>query len=408
MNIRHRFFIRVTIAMLCMAACPASAQDTPELKPLSELLPGNYHRSTYYRINDVFPNKRNYVFFVESEYGNFRIESVGLTLKYLREIQIVSQVLHQIQATADTSAVDLQSQLRISADSAIDILSSPLDTAGNLAGQLARNLGDTFAGNSPYITHDRKLSGASEQDPNLRIHKRNISSQLGLDVYSSNSVVQRMLLQLARERSAGNISSGSVLVNVNNNYEKKAGRLDFEIASILRKHTVDQLYLHNSGLLDRTGISKEISNQFLMHPAYSPSLQTRIIKYLDHLYGVENREDFLELSLLATDEVTANAFARILHMIVTYEEENGKAKQIKLIGLNVSIVTDSNKQVLIYPDDMFNLDINHSELISNVAERARINKYKNVSVQAYGSISDQAKAELLAKDMDFRERVLFD
>ena len=387
----------------------AYADDSLELKTLSQIIPGDYHQSIYYRINDVSTNNNNYVFTVESDYGNFRIESVGLTLKYLMETQIVSQVLNQITSDADSQQVDLKSQLRIRAESAIDILSSPLGTASNLAGQLARNLGDTFAGNSPYIVYNSNNDSGEEFDPNLEIHKRNISSQLGLDVYSSNYIVQHMLTQLARERSAGNISSGSVLVNVNKNYEKRifGGRLDREIDSVLRMYTVENLYQHNTEILQKIGMPEDISKNFLMHKAYSPSLQTVILKYLQYLYQLENQQEYMGLTLLATDEVTASSFARVLKMIAWYSDNVEAVKTFKLLGNNISVISENNNQVVIIPDDIFYLNDANTELIKSLKERARINKYSGVKLIVYGSISDKAKAEMLNSGIDYIEQYLF-
>ena len=399
------------LSLVCLILQPGvpCVADSPELKPLSDILPGNYHQSGYYRINDLSINNNNYVFTVESEYGRFRVESVGLALKYLRETQIVSQVLNQIPSRSDSQEVDLQSQLRIRAESAIDILSSPLGTAGNLAGQLARNLGDTFAGNSPYVIYESEYEGSNRMDPNLEIHKRNIASQLGLDVYSSNDIVQHMLIQLARERSAGNISSGSVLVNVNNNFEIKiaSGQVDGEINTIIRKYPVDVLYTHNASLLEDLGISEGIRKNFLMHQSYSPSLQTTVIKYLEHLYFIDNPDEFLGLSLLATDEVTANSFARVLRIFAWYNENYDKLKAFKLVGNQITVLSETDELIVVYPHDVFLLNEDTEALINTLVERATINDYSGIRIVAYGSITDAAKSELLDKGIDYSENVLF-
>lgn len=387
----------------------AGFTDGPELKQLSDILPGDYHRSGYYRINDVSVNNDNYLFTIESDYGNFRIESVCLTLKYLKETETVSQVLNQISDSVDPARVDLKSQLRIRAESAIDILASPLGTAGNLAGQLARNLGDTFAGNSPYIIYGDSSEYTNTEDPNLGIHKRNIAHQLGLDVYSSNAVVQHLLSQLAGERSAGNISSGSVLINIDNSYERKVadGRLDREINSVIRTHTREDLYSYNESLLDSIGLPEDIAREFLAHPAYSPSLQTTIIKYMDYLYAIDNYRDYLALSLLASDEVTAHAFARILKMIAWYSDNLEAISRIKVIGKTVSGLTESNEQVIFYPDDLFYIDESRQQLLDLINERARVNGYKKVILVSYGTLSQMSRTRMLESNIDYMEEFLF-
>lgn len=388
---------------------PAQADDAPEVRAVSEILPAGYHRSNYYRINDVTVNNNNYLFTVESDYGNFRIESVGLTLKYLRETETVGQVLNQIPATVSEDQVDLKSQLRIRAESAIDILASPLGTAGNLAGQLARNLGDTLAGDSPYVIYDSSYEAGDKHDPNLAIHKRNISSQLGLDVYSSNGIVQHMLMQLARNRSAGNISSGAVLINVNDDYKHKIanGKLQREIDSVIRGRTVQELYEYNRDLLGRIGIPEDIADSFLNHPAYSPSVQTTIIKHMDYLYGVDNYRDYLSLSLLATDEVTACAFARILEMMAWYSDNIDAIAAIRLTGKTVSGITVGDEQIVFYPDDLFYLDEDKEVLLDTLEMRAKVNGYNKVRLVSYGTLSRLAKAGLLERDMDYMEEFLF-
>lgn len=404
-NYRQLTYLGAFVANLLLSM-QVWAADTPNLKSLSDVLPGNYHQSSFYRIDDFYINNNNYIFTIDSEYGKYQIESVGLTLKYLKEIEIVSQVMNQISNDVDSFNVDLQSQLHITADSAIDILSSPLGTATNLAGQLAQNLGDTFAGNSPYVIYESQLNDDEKRDPNLDIHKRNISSQLGLDVYSSNGIVQHMLSELARKRSAGNISSGSVLVNVNRDYEKKESDklLEHEIQSIIRRNTTEQLYLHNSNILQGFRTPEKLANSFLMHFAYSPSMQTYIIKYLEKMDQLDSKVDFINLLLLASDEVNAAAFLRILKMINIYKEKSAVVREIKLFDNNVSMILEDEIQVVLYPHDYFH---QNDSLLDQISERARINDYKKVVFLAYGFIADDAKLDLLDKGIDYVERFTF-
>ncbi len=404
--------VLLAVTAFFMLCNPAFAQDVPAPRALSDILPGNYHRSSFYRINDFFLEQNNYVFSIESDYGKYRVESIPLALKYLREIQIVSQVMNQSSNEIDPNQVDLQSQLSIRADSAIDILSSPLGTASNLAGQLAKNLGDTFEGNSPYIIHDSQLDEGTTADPNREIHKRNIANQVGLDVYSANELVQMMLSKLAQQRSAGKISSGSVLVTVNENYEKRAqgGRLDREIESKIRNNTSKQLLSMNISMLQDMDVAKDIGLGLLQHPAYSPSLQTRIIHYLNYLDldDIENINDYLRLCLLANDEVNATAFHTILKLLVTYLDDFDTAGAFKLIGTSVSFVTsDTEEQLVLYPHDEFYLNEDNSVLLSTITQRAEVNKYKKIRLLTYGKISDDAKLDLLDKNIDFTEQAVF-
>ena len=132
------------------------------------------------------------------------ITSLALFRNRIQEISTLAQAINQFQKEDDGLSDELRGQFSIRADSAIDIISRPVESAANLAGQIADNLTETLSGASTETTRFSYL-GQESKDPVAAMHKRNIASQWGLDVYSSNLNVQEFLNAVTKARSAGRI-----------------------------------------------------------------------------------------------------------------------------------------------------------------------------------------------------------
>jgi hypothetical protein len=123
--------------------------DQYESKPIAnatELLPGDLLQSVHHRIESIDINGGLYQYDVDSEFGVYHVESLTLLGIRIHEIKTLAQAINQFETEDNQFSDRLRSQLHVSGESAMDIITSPFGTASQLAGQMADNLGDTLAG----------------------------------------------------------------------------------------------------------------------------------------------------------------------------------------------------------------------------------------------------------------------
>ena len=155
------------------------------------------------------------------------------------------------------------------------------------------------------------------QDPVAAMHKRNIASQWGLDVYSTNLNVQQFLNSVTRARSSGKISAGTPSLQSQLNRPTKLADIEIEThtAYLLKSKGVSELQEINRAVLLGMKIKQKIVEAFLSNPAFSPRHKTRITHYVDALQGVRNRSAFIEAAAGIQSMTMAMAFEEVAMML---------------------------------------------------------------------------------------------
>ena len=256
-NTNNVYYLKTGVIILLLS-CPlfvtAESNETYPVVNSNTILSSEYLSSTYHRVDSVDINKDFYHFIVESDIGQYDISSLALLTKRVNEIKTVSRAINTYKQQDDQFSGELRSQLRLSGDSAVDFLTSPLSTASNLAGQLADNFNATLTGEDPYQA-DQSNRPSYNEPSNLTtaVHKRNIAFQLGLDVYTSNLKVQSFLNAVANARASGRISAG---IGLSDDFSNRASvsELDLNIKYLIKNNSVAELNYYNTEGLSMIGI----------------------------------------------------------------------------------------------------------------------------------------------------------
>jgi hypothetical protein len=363
----------------------------------NKILTSDFLSSTYHRVDSIDITNDYYHFIVESDIGRFNIYSLALLKKRVNEIKTVSRAINLYEQQNDEFSGELRSQLSLSADSAVDLLTRPFDSASNLAGQLAGNLNATFEGEDAFVQQRNKRASYEPKDLTTATHKRNIAFQLGLDIYTNNTRVQTFLNTVANARSAGRVSAGVGLTND----VVSSDEMELKIKYLIKNKTLDELNFHNSQLLSKIGIKDSLIKRFMTHPVLSPTNKTVIAAYLSKLEGVLRLDKFLELALSTNNELQASLFERISKELWLYHTKVEKLSALSNYKGQAAAITASRKIVFFDTADLFIWSESKQAQYEAAAEHAKKSGYKGWDLVNLGEITSLAKERI--NELSFKQ-----
>lgn len=394
-------------AALCMAGAACAYEDAPQPN-LSGILAPDLKKSTHHSVEEVHVNGRFYTFRMDSDFGAYVVPSLALLRIRAAEVETLSQAVSEFERRDQDLSEELHGQFSVRADNAIDIITRPVSTASDLAGQLADNLNQTLSGPAPASGEQGPpaYGAAVADDPVIAMHKRNIAAQWGLDVYSSNPNVQGFLATVASARSAGRISSGapSFIASAPKRGSIEDAAIDAEVAGLLKSRSADELRRDNAALLAQMQIGSELSGRFLQDTAYSPRHQTRIAHYLNALDGVLNRAGFLDAALGAEDESVALAFEQAAMMLLYYHRHVGRLQKLYSGKDMLQAITMDNRIISMLPVDIVYWSKRTERLFDGMLQRARQAGLSGWEVVVAGDVTQQARQGLQQRKFVVREK----
>lgn len=419
------------LCLLAWLAAPAEAQlktDAHEQAPhieLDKVFPETLMQSDSYRIEDNLRVKGTlFEFTLDSNHGRYQVLSIPMTIVRIHEIRTLAQAVDAFQRDNQQLAAELRGVIYVGGDSAVDILASPLDSAGSVISQFVNNnVGQTISeinnlndpavrrvrdpNKEPDITKNPYESWVGE-DPILAAYKRSIASQLDLDIYSSNSRVQAFLEVVAHARAGGNRNAGIVTVSMPNPPEITVdrGSIEFSVRTAMAQKTVRELYIQNEAALQSIGIAPDLYHAFLSHGAFSPRHKTAITAYLVYMQGVANRGELLRAALGATDEVSALGYARMARMLAYYHETTEKLTGLVSGGSVLMATTTGNNMAMVLPFDLVWWSEDTDRIFSSLAKFADQNGFTLRELLLVGVTSAAARAQLGRLKFTIREKYL--
>jgi hypothetical protein len=284
------------------------------------LLPAELLKSAHHTVLDqVEPFRFTNHFTISSPFGQF--EAYGQDM-----LRIRIQEIHALAKLQEEGSIDKLSAFgRGVAHAAlsplkfvVNLFSDPVETATQVPKGLWRA---TTRLREMVIGERGPLEGpASKEIIGFSMVKRKVADELGVDVYSSNPVLQKTLNRLSWAGYAGDTGvrlltipvagpAGAILTGTT---------LSSAVGDILRDYAPEDLRRLNRDKLEAMEIDESIIENFLGHPWYSPRHETVIVQALSEMQSVANRGRFLEVAILAQFEEDALFFQRLSEMLVAY------------------------------------------------------------------------------------------
>jgi hypothetical protein len=396
MNINFTKIININLCLILFIYSLSISAESNETYPVinsNSILTSDYLSSAYHRVDSIDIKNGFYHFIVESDIGNYNISSLALFKKRVNEIKTISRAIVSYEQQDDEFSDELRSQLRVTGDSAFDILTSPFSTASNLAGQLTSNLNATFEGADPFVAKRSTIRNYEPKDATTATHKRNIAFQLGLDMYTSNMKVQSFLNTVANARSSGKVSAGVGLSNVITN-QGNVSELDLKISYLIKNKTLAELNNYNVEVLSGARINSATIKAFIDNPIYSPSKKTIISTYISKLENVSRLDSLIKLILTAGDEVNAFLYVQICKMLLHYYDDVEKFTAFYNYKGQPAVITNSRRIIFFDPVDFFIWSEENQNIYKMSAEHAQKSGYKGWGYVSSGSVSALASQSL--------------
>jgi hypothetical protein len=237
--------------------------------------------------------------------------------------------------------------------------------------------------------------------------KIKLAAKLGVSPYSTNQELQEQLTNTARAMAGGglvlNLATGVVSGPVGGALTVVS--VNQTLQDALLNSTPEELHALNRKKLVALGVSKRISDEFLMHPWYSPWHETIVVDALATV-GVDPSR-FLEVANRALTEQDANYFQSLAQILARYHKTKAKLVSIALENERVSAM-DANG-TLVIP-----LSCDYAIWSENAAARVELftqlpqsrSEIKGLALWVDGKVSERAAQELKNRKIDLATDVL--
>lgn len=394
------------IVLLSATSAHAQTESAPALTP-DQLLPASVVRSGHHRVlDDVRVEGYLAEVDIESDFGTYRTRGLPMILLRVHEVETLAQAVTHFERENQRLAAELRGQLRVGADSFVDILASPLRTTAKLVDQATSNVNqtlreiNTLGANSPAGAAGAGLRYESlmPDDPILAGHKRNAARQLGLDVYSSNPRVQDFLDAVATARSSGQAGAGAITVALPQRAERAVagGRVQATIEAAVAQRPPGELLREVQAVLEATGVEPALAAEFARAPTLSPRHKAAIALHLRELDGARNPGAVVETALAARSEIEALTAVALTRMLARYHEAVSPVVELVSSGHLPVAVSRDGALVVALGFDVLYWDASSARVFDAIARHASDRGYPRREVLVLGAVTQQAREQLAA------------
>jgi hypothetical protein len=384
---------------------PAHADDTYEVPQVrsaktfldQKILTGPHHTVRDRVSHDGYLDR----FTVDSDFGVFKVTGDAALRKLVKEIAAIA-ALREIKQS-DVFAEAVKSAAKAPFQFAGNLIEDPVDTVAGIPSGIFRIFENVAAGVTEK--HDPSEDSRLKQALFVSSWKRDFAKKFGIDVYSSNKVLQEELNSVGWAGAIGGLTvsaataplSGTVAVVI------KTGRMADQIGNVLAEQPPSRLRIENDKILTKLKIPEKTRDAFLDHPAFTPRHDTVITLSLAALNTTQGHQKFLESALAARDEIDANLFEDIAETlahyhanvspIVRFDVHNGLVLALARNGAAVFAVPLDHGAWTKTAERIF------TELTQNYAASGKLELWVT------GTVSDRAKQELSARGIKLVEDI---
>jgi hypothetical protein len=323
----------------------------PETRPTDSAVAADLLHGPHYVLG---PTVTTYAYMnrytVTSDYGQFVAPSDARLRRLIREIGAIAQLkaMEETDAFGKAAMEAGKSSLR-SAKNLID------DPVGTLSA-VPEGIGSIFDRASEQVRragHSRYEDDSAKQLLAVSGFKREYAAKLGVDVYSSNEVLQKELNRLAWASAAGNMALGAASLATGAIALRVASdvRLLEQARNIVESTPPSELSKRNRELLHRMQVPDTIANSFLQNRWLSPRHQTIIVASMVALGSDPGRAQFINYTSEAETEDAALLFQQMAELIANYDASVQRVQNISIV-LNLPVVTTAKGHaILLLPID---------------------------------------------------------
>jgi hypothetical protein len=310
-------FACLTLIISTGVAFGAANYEAPSSKQATEVLPANLRSGPHFKVQDrVMADGYMLRFTVNSDYGTFPVTGEYGLRKLIGEIQAIAALKKMSKGEALVEGVRGKSQETV--EFAGNLLEKPGETLASVPQGVAKLFDNVATGFSKPREPRRDTVGESLL--NVSDAKRKLAYDLGVDVYSSNRVLQNELDRLSRAQALGSMGvsaaipyGGGTVVGLS-----RSSRTASEVSQLIRDESTNGLRNVNEQKLQAMGVDRSVAERFLNSTQLSPRHKTVIVASLARLSGARGKDAFLNFATQATDESSANFMQNMAEIMAAY------------------------------------------------------------------------------------------
>ena len=380
---------------------PSILDSRDTLSP--EMLKGEHHTV----LDEMIPFRYTHRFLITSPYGQFDAYGEDMLRVRIQEIQAIATMeeeMNRLQSLAAGATHAIMSPFNF----VLNLFTEPTETMLAVPKGMWRMV--TRIGEMATMERGQLEDTENEELIGLSTVKRQIAYRFGVDVYSSNRVLQEKLDGLSLAGYAGDAAIriatipfggpvGAVLTGTS---------LSTAIGELLRDHAPEELRQINREKLETMDVDEALTETFLKHPWYSPRHETVLVRALFEMDTVNNRKVFLEVATSAEFEEEALFFQRMAEMLLSYHQNVKPLREIVAIEDRLLMgLTHDHALVGMLPIDYLPWRVEFAEAVETVTNRkAAARQVENVELWIAGRLTPRAHHELLAQGVTVRQEAM--
>ena len=379
--------------------------EVPANRRASEILPAAMVKGLRHRVDEtVISYGYLHQYSVKSTYGSFQVTGDLALRKLLREIRAI-HALKQID-TSDAVLQSVKHAAMAPVELAKKLIDDPVDTVSAIPSgifQVFENIGKGIS-----EKQDPSEDARIKQILFVSSWKRDFADQVGVDVYSSNKVLQKELNRVgwaaaltglavsmvSKQADAAVVAAGRTM------------RMSNQISNAIKEEPPSRLRLINEGKLKAMNVPEAIWRPFLDHPSFTPRHDTIIVEALRRIPTARGRGAFLQAAVIANDEASANFYQQMAETLRAYGEKVSPITDIRNASGFV-LATAKNGRVVV----PFALDHGVWSQRGDRATRFMVDQSRSygwqggIDLLVTGTLSTMAKQQLTARGFTVQENV---
>ncbi len=375
----------------------------------NEILRPEFLSGPHYKVRDAVPTYLGAnQFTIDSDFGVFEANGNEMLVTRIKEVNAIER-LKEVSRT-DEFKNALTKAAKSPLASAKNIVTDPVNTISNApkglmkfmrrAGESIKDIGNKSESHAAEGSKMQQLIGFSDE-------KRKVAINLGVDPYSTNTVLQRELDGIAWASFAGGMTvqlatmpiGGPALTVVD---------VTSSLNDVLKEKSPTDLKMMNRKTLRAMGAGEKDTERFLNNNAFSPSQQTAFVLNLKALNGVANRGAFVrtagETSSAEQDAIFCVQTAALMGQL--HKGEKPLARITMLGDFPIGVAKDGTIVVALQWDyaawtsgaAQFTSDL--QKLATQSGEK------KNILVTLSGQVSPRLREELEKRGITVQDRLV--
>ena len=319
-------------------------EELPELQA-SEILKPELLKGPHYAVRDPVPTAYGMnQFTIDSDFGLFGADGNEMLLQRLKEINAIAQ-LREV-SRSDEFKKSLVAAAKSPLNSAKNIAKDPAQAISNVPKGVMKFLGrakETVKNAAKGGGEDAGEGGRMKDVIGYSDKKRKIALEMGIDPYSTNTVLQKELDDVAWASWAGGFTfsvatfpisgpAGAALTVTN---------LNSTVTDLLRDKSPSELEQINRATFRAMGASSADIERILHGGAFTPTQSTTFAVNLKALKGVANRAAFVKVAAeKSTTEADALFCVYTAALMDQIHEKMPVARIVMLHDFPICVATD--------------------------------------------------------------------